>query len=87
MIPSRYAPALSGLILSGLMSFVVSGISTFRAAGWGPGFMGLWTGAWLTAWVLAFPIVLVVAPVARRFAQRLVAQEGSAGREPPTRRA
>lgn len=75
VIPNRFAPALFGLILSGLMSFVVSGISTLRAAGWGPGFMGLWTGAWLAAWVLAFPIVLVVAPAARRVVQRLVADD------------
>lgn len=75
VIPNRFAPALFGLILSGLMSFVVSGISTIRAAGWGPGFMGLWTGAWLTAWVLAFPIVLVVAPAARRVVQRLVVED------------
>jgi len=75
MIPNRFAPALFSLILSGLMSFVVSGISTLRAAGWGPHFIGLWTGAWLTAWVIAFPIVLVVAPAARRVVQRLVATD------------
>ena len=75
MIPSRYAPALFGLILSGLMSFVVSGIATIRAAGLGPGFMGLWTGAWLASWAIAFPIVLVVAPAARRVVQRLVVQD------------
>ena len=75
VIPNRFAPAPFGLILSGLMSFVVSGISTLRAVGWAPGFMGLWTGAWLTAWVLAFPIVLVVAPAARRVVQRLVVED------------
>ena len=75
VIPNRFAPALFGLILSGLMSFVVSGIWTLRAVGWARGFMGLWTGAWLTAWVLAFPIVLVVAPAARRVVQRLVVED------------
>ncbi len=72
MIPARYAPALFGLILSGLMSFVVSGIATWRNAGLAPGFLGLWTGAWLPAWAIAFPVVLVVAPAARRLVQRLV---------------
>lgn len=49
MIPARFAPALFGLILSGLMSFVVSGISTARAYGPGTDFLTLWMGAWLMA--------------------------------------
>lgn len=81
MIPKRFAPMLFGLILSGLMSFVVSGISTARAVGLGPGFIALWFGAWLTAWLFAFPIVLLAAPLARR-AVRCLVQESSAGASP-----
>ena len=33
MIPKKYGPILFSLILSGLMSLLVSGIATFRAAG------------------------------------------------------
>lgn len=72
MFPSHFAPALFGLILSGLMSLLVSGISAFRAVGAAEGFVGLWTGAWLTAWLVAFPVVLVVAPLARRAVGLLV---------------
>lgn len=75
MIPKKYAPLLFGLILSGLMSFLVSGISTLRASGLGPHFMGIWIGAWLTAWAIAFPVVLVLAPITRRFVERLVATD------------
>lgn len=75
MIPRRFGPALFGLILSGLMSLVVAGISTFRATGLVPGYMGMWTQAWLTAWVFAFPIVLVAAPFVRRAVQYLVRSE------------
>jgi hypothetical protein len=75
MIPDKYGPALFGLILSGLMSFVVSGISTFRATGGVPGYMGIWIHAWLIAWLIAFPIVLVAAPLARRAVQYLVRSE------------
>ena len=75
MIPSRFAPVLFGLILSGLMSFLVSGIATFRATGWIAGFAGLWAGAWFTSWLFAFPIVLLVAPLARRVVQRLAVPE------------
>jgi len=72
MLPRKFAPVLFGLILSGLMSLLVSGISTFRATGPIPGFGALWTSAWLTAWLVAFPIVLLAAPMARRMVERLV---------------
>lgn len=72
MFPKKSAPALFGLILSGLMSLLVAGISTYRVTGFGSGFVGLWTGAWLTAWLVAFPVVLVVAPLARRAVNVLV---------------
>ena len=70
--PARFAPALFGLILSGLMSYLVSGIAALRASGWTPAFPAIWLGAWLSAWLLAFPVVLVVAPFTRRLVQRLV---------------
>lgn len=66
MIPARYAHIAFGLLLSGMMSFLVSGISTFLAIGLAPGFLGHWIGAWLPSWAIAFPTVLVVAPLARR---------------------
>jgi hypothetical protein len=72
MIPARFAPVLFGLILSGLMSFIVSGVATFRALGLPPGFMVAWVGAWLPSWAVAFPVVLVVAPVTRRIVGALV---------------
>lgn len=75
MIARRYAPLLFALLLSGLMSLMVSGISTLRAAGPAPGFFALWTTAWLAAWLFAFPAVLVITPLVRRAVERLVKQE------------
>lgn len=63
---ARYAPILFGFVLSGLMSFIVSGIATLRNAGFIDGFIGLWINAWLPSWLVAFPVVLVIAPIARR---------------------
>jgi hypothetical protein len=57
------------------MSLLVSGISTLRAAGVGPGFVPLWAGSWLMAWLFAFPAVLLVSPVARRVVRSLLARE------------
>jgi hypothetical protein len=72
MFPKKFAPALFGLILSGLMSLLVSGISTYRAVGFADSYAGVWISAWLTAWLVAFPVVLVVAPLARRTVASLV---------------
>lgn len=74
MIPKKYAPLLFSLILSGQMSLLVSGISTFRAMGWVPGFFGLWLGAWLMAWLFAFPAVLLVSPLARVLVRLMTAE-------------
>ncbi|MBT9491408.1 MAG: DUF2798 domain-containing protein [Paucibacter sp.] len=71
MIPKKYAPFLFGFLLSGLMSALVSGISTFRLVGPAPGFGALWISAWLTAWLVAFPAVLLAAPLARKAVERL----------------
>lgn len=72
MIPARFAPILFGLILSGLMSLMVSGISTALGFGLADGFVGRWiVGAWLPSWAVAFPAVLLVAPLTRRLVAAL----------------
>jgi hypothetical protein len=79
-MPARLAPVLFGFVLSGMMSFLVSGIATVRTAGLVEGFVGLWTNAWLPSWLVAFPVVLVVAPVARRLVGLVVKAPAEAAR-------
>ena len=74
MIPARFAPVVFGLILSGLMSCFVSGLSTFRSLGLVDHFFLQWMGNWAASWALAFPTVLVIAPITRRIVGRLVKQ-------------
>jgi hypothetical protein len=71
MMSARYAPYLFGLILSGLMSCVVSGIATVKALGLGSGVFAAWMEAWAFSWAVAFPTVLFVAPFARRVVARI----------------
>lgn len=52
------------LILSGMMSWLISGISTFKALGFNDHFFSLWMSAWLVSWALAFPSVVLCAPLA-----------------------
>jgi len=71
-IPRRFAPVVFGLVLSGLMSFLVSGIATARAVPVDSEFLRSWMSAWGSSWAVAFPAVLVVAPVVRRLVDLLV---------------
>ncbi len=74
MISQKHEPIVFGLILSGLMSCLVSGIATLRAVGPQTGFLSLWMQAWITSWLVAFPSVLLAAPVARRLARWVIAR-------------
>lgn len=70
-IPARYAPILFGLLVSGFMSFMVSGVATLRNEGLTSDFLSSWLAAWWPAWLVAFPVILVVAPAVRRFVARV----------------
>lgn len=72
MIPPRLEPIFFLLVLSGLMSFVISCVSTIRTVGLNDDFAMVWLGAWLPSWTIAFPVALIVAPVARRLVHRFV---------------
>lgn len=72
MIPKKYGPVLFSLLLSGMMSLLVSGIATLRAAGLVDGLLDLWMSAWITAWLIAFPTVMLVAPFTQKIVGTLV---------------
>lgn len=74
MIPARLAPVLIALILSGMMSFLVSGVATWKAMGILPGFFGHWLEAWSFAWPVAFPTLLICRPFVTRFIGGMTAQ-------------
>lgn len=74
MIPKRFAPQLFAFLLSGQMSLLISGISTWRVLGSTPDFGALWLGAWLSAWVVAFPAVLLLSAPARGAVRLLTRQ-------------
>ena len=65
MIPARFAHLTFSFFLSGMMSFIISGVATLRAIGLSPDILKLWVTAWPVSWLIAFPAVTVVAPVAR----------------------
>lgn len=54
------------LILSATMSFIISGITTFKAVGPVQNFFSLWISAWGIAWLFAFPSMLICTPLAQK---------------------
>ena len=76
MIPARLAPALIALLVSAGMSFLVSGVATYRALGLIEGFFGTWMTSWLYAWAIAFPTMLGLRPIVTKFIMGLV-RDGS----------
>ena len=65
-LPARYATIVSPLVLSLLMTFIVSFISTLKSLGFQPGLPAIWLTAWGLSWLVAFPTLLLVLPVVRR---------------------
>jgi hypothetical protein len=66
MLPKRFAPILTGFLLSGFMTLIISGIATFRNLGLTEDFVSKWMAAYLNGWIISFPTVLVVAPFVRK---------------------
>jgi hypothetical protein len=75
-LPARYHPLVMPLILSIMMSFVVSGISTAAALGFTPVLIFAWARAWGLSWIVAYPTLLVVLPLVRRVTSWLVEVPG-----------
>jgi hypothetical protein len=71
-LPPRYAPVVMPLILSVLMTFVVSAISTLKGLGPTPVFLVTWPSAWALSWLVAFPTMLLALPLVRRIVALVV---------------
>jgi hypothetical protein len=74
-LPRKYEHIAFGLLLSGMMSFLVSGFATLIAIGLSTEFPLQWLKAWLPSWALAFPVVLIVAPFVRRLLSSIVIRD------------
>lgn len=71
-LPLRFGTVVMPLLLSILMTFIVSFISTLRGVGWTPDFVWTWLSAWGMSWLVAFPTTLVVLPLVRRAAASII---------------
>lgn len=59
------------LAMTFLMGVIMSGIFTWQAIGFGAGFVGGWASRFVSTYIIVLPTVLLVSPVAQRFARWL----------------
>lgn len=62
--PARIRQLVFGFYMSGMMSLLMSGVITFINTGIDGQFVLRWAPAFLVAWGVAFPLVTFIAPVA-----------------------
>jgi len=74
MVSVKYLHEVQAALLSGFMSFIMSGAITFMNVGWVDHFFFIWLHAWLVAYAIAFPTILLVFPLARKLAMKIAAK-------------
>ncbi|MDX3808379.1 DUF2798 domain-containing protein [Bosea thiooxidans] len=72
-LPARYGAVVMPFILSVMMTFVVSGISTVKALGFTGELLSIWPASWALSWLVAFPTLLLILPLVRRLVALVVA--------------
>ncbi len=70
-LPAFTQPVLFATLTTAFASFLVSGISTWRAVGFAPDLPLRWINAWLLSWPVAAPAMYFIAPRVRRLLARV----------------
>jgi hypothetical protein len=58
------------------MTFLVSGVATWRAIGPGESLIGTWMASWMISWAVAYPTMMLAMPWVRGFLARIIEEEG-----------
>ncbi|MGI9353444.1 MAG: DUF2798 domain-containing protein [Rhizobiaceae bacterium] len=72
MLPKKYETVVFQFLISGVMSFLVSGTATLRLTGFDGFTITAWISAWLPAWAVAYPTIVILTPAIRKVAEILV---------------
>jgi Protein of unknown function (DUF2798) len=71
-LPAHLHRYLLPLGTSFFMTFLVSGVASYRALGLVPDFLGIWMSSWMISWAIAFPTMLLAMPVVRGWLRHIV---------------
>ena len=74
-LPASWMRFAVPLGTSFFMTFLVSGVATWRAIGLVPGLFWTWMSSWMIAWAVAFPTMVVMMPRVRWFLAKLIDQD------------
>jgi hypothetical protein len=61
----RFGRIIVPFLLTFMMTFIISGMSTFIAIGVNAASLKVWPLAWFASWLVAFPAALFVLPLAQ----------------------
>ncbi|PCM43631.1 DUF2798 domain-containing protein [Marinobacter sp. ANT_B65] len=62
--PARVRQLVFGFYMSGMMSVLMSGVITFVNTGVDSEYFSRWGAGFLVAWAVAFPLITFIAPIA-----------------------
>lgn len=68
----KAADIIMPLMLSLLMTFVISLVSSLASLGFADFTFNGWLSAWGLSWLIAFPTLLVVLPMVRKFTKNII---------------
>ena len=71
-LPYRYHRFLLPLGTTFVMTFLVTGVATWRVLGWDLRMFEMWLSSWMIAWMVAAPTMFFVMPLVRRGLARVV---------------
>ena len=74
-LPFRYHRFALPLGTSFFMTFLVSGVATYRVLGLGGHMAGIWMTSWMISWAIAFPTMYFTMPLVRRWLGRVIEEE------------
>ena len=73
-LPFRTYKYLLPLVTTFVMTFIVTGVATWRVLGWDLRMFEMWFSSWMIAWVVAAPTMYFVMPLVRRGLDRIVSE-------------
>ena len=54
------------------LTFLVTGVATWRVLGWDRTMFKMWFSSWMIAWAIAAPTMFFMMPVVRRMLSRFI---------------
>lgn len=65
-LPSRYHKYALPIGTTFFMTFLVTGVATWRVLGWDRAMVETWFSSWMVAWMIAAPTMFAMMPVVRQ---------------------